>query len=574
MGGVDADNDTLEQPRTKEGAAREARPLSLLVSVDGTFTSFALPDDGEVTIGRATENTIQVNHPSVSRHHALLRVGDRVEIEDLGSANGVRVRDRRIGSGRTVEIAVGELVEIGQVMLFLRRATAPARPRRVWPHGYFEARVEEQVTRAERTGAPFAIVRLGVEGMPPASAIDEAFATLRPLDVLAQYAPNEYELLLPDTAPDEMDERIAVLRAPLEARHARLRVGVARYPVDGTTPETLIAQACDAVSGSVEAAAPEAAPELEGSAMRRLRRLAMQVAASDLCVLILGETGVGKEVMAETLHRLSPRASRTFLRLHCAAFTETLLESELFGHERGAFTGAHAAKPGLLETANGGTVLLDEIGELPMATQVKLLRVLEEQKVLRIGGVEPRPIDVRFIAATNRDLEAEVAAGRFRSDLYFRLNGVTLWIPPLRERQDEIEPLARQFVGNACRRLRRAEESPLAADAVKRLRAYAWPGNVRELRNTMERAVLLCGQGPIRAEHLPTEKMGAKLLQPVVKPAVAAPAAAAGDAAGSAGAGGLHGELDALERQRILGVAKATMYSKMKRYGLHPVPRR
>ena len=168
-----------------------------------------------------------------------------------------------------------------------------------------------------------------------------------------------------------------------------------------------------------------------------------QVAASDLCVLILGETGVGKEVMAETLHRLSPRASRKFVRLHCAAFTETLLESELFGHERGAFTGALTSKPGLFETAHGGTVLLDEIGELPLATQVKLLRVIEEKKVLRVGGVEPRAIDVRFVAATNRDLEAEMAAGRFRSDLYFRLNGVTLWIPPLRERREEIEALTR-----------------------------------------------------------------------------------------------------------------------------------
>ncbi|HEX6835134.1 MAG TPA: sigma 54-interacting transcriptional regulator, partial [Polyangia bacterium] len=542
------------------------------------------------------------NHPSVSRHHALLRVGGRVEIEDLGSANGVRLHDRRLLPGRPVEVAVGELVELGQVMLFLRRATATARPRRVWPHGYFEARVEEQVTRAERTTAPFAVVRLGLKGTPPASAIDEAFATLRPLDVLAQYAPNEYELLLPDTPPEEIEALVAGLRAPLEQRGVKLRVGVACYPLDGTAPETLIAHACDAVAGDEDdETGPIAETAEEGGAMRLLRRLATQVAASDLCVLIQGETGVGKEVMAETLHRMSPRASRKFLRLHCAAFTETLLESELFGHERGAFTGAHAAKPGLLETASGGTVLLDEIGELPMATQVKLLRVLEDQKVLRVGGIEPRSIDVRFIAATNRDLEAEVAAGRFRSDLYFRLNGVTLWIPPLRERLDEIEPLARQFVGNACRRLKRAEESPLTPDAVKRLRAYGWPGNIRELRNTIERAVLLCGRGPIRVEHLPTEKMGATLLQPPppkappqppppTLPATTAPGGDATPIPPGASARGLHGELDAIERQRILdavaqcggnqsraarmlGISRNTLAARLDAYGV-PRPRK
>jgi len=412
--------------------------------------------------------------------------------------------------------------------------------------------------------------------------------------VLAQYAPSEYELLLPDTSPPEIEALLEALRAPLEGRGVRLRVGVASYPLDGTAPETLIAHACDAVAGDEEdETAPIAETAEEGGAMRLLRRLAMQVAASDLCVLIQGETGVGKEVMAETLHRMSPRASRKFLRLHCAAFTETLLESELFGHERGAFTGAHAAKPGLLETANGGTVLLDEIGELPMATQVKLLRVLEDQKVLRVGGIEPRSIDVRFVAATNRDLEAEVAAGRFRSDLYFRLNGVTLWIPPLRERLDEIEPLARQFVSNACRRLKRAEESPLTAEALKRLRAYAWPGNIRELRNTIERAVLLCGRGPIRVEHLPTEKMGATLLQPPplkLPTPTPAPADETPAIPPSGSTRGLHGELDALERQRILdavaqcggnqsraarllGISRNTLAARLDAYGV-PRPRK
>jgi DNA-binding NtrC family response regulator len=545
-----AEKDTVI-PRRRE--AGDAEPLSLVVNIDGALTTHALPSEGEITIGRSSANTIYIDHPSVSRRHALLRIGARIEIEDLGSSNGVKVRDQLLPAGHAAVFAVGELVELGQVMLFLRRAIGSARPRRVWPHGYFEARVEEQCTRAS-AGTPFSVVRLSVEGEPRAGALDEAFMTLRPLDMLAQYAPNEYELLLPDTTPEETARLVALLRGPLDSQRVRVRIGVAHYPQDGATPEALIAQACDAVRGDEKISSRIELSD-EGVAMRSVRRLASQVAASDLCVLILGETGVGKEVMAETLHRMSPRASRKFLRLHCAAFTETLLESELFGHERGAFTGALTSKPGLFETANGGTVLLDEIGELPMATQVKLLRVIEEKKVLRVGGVEPRPIDVRFVAATNRDLEAEMAAGRFRSDLYFRLNGVTLWIPPLRERREEIESLTRQFVTDACRRLKRADEPQLTVEAVERLRAYAWPGNARELRNTIERAVLLCGRGPIRSEHLPTEKMGATLLQRVRPGApLAAPAEPTTFDHDEKTAAGLQRDLQALERQRIVDV--------------------
>jgi two-component system response regulator AtoC len=174
---------------------------------------------------------------------------------------------------------------------------------------------------------------------------------------------------------------------------------------------------------------------VDDPAMRAIYAMIDRVAASDIPVLILGETGVGKEVLAETIHRESPRRGQPFLRLNCAALSESLLSSELFGHERGAFTGALQAKIGLLESANGGTVFLDEVGDLPMPIQVKLLRVLEERQVLRVGAVKPRLIDVRFLAATNRDLEAEIEHGNFRQDLFFRLNGISIVIPPLRERR-------------------------------------------------------------------------------------------------------------------------------------------
>jgi two-component system response regulator AtoC len=241
-------------------------------------------------------------------------------------------------------------------------------------------------------------------------------------------------------------------------------------------------------------------PEL-GSEMQRIHALVERVAPSRLGVLILGETGVGKEVLAERIHRLSPRADRPFLRLHCAALTESLLESELFGHERGAFTGANAASIGLLASAHGGTVFLDEVGELPASTQVKLLQVLEARQVLPVGGVRARAIDVRFVAATNRDLDAEVARASFRQDLYFRLNGISLVVPPLRARLEEIGDLAAAFIASACQDLNHRDKT-LSPAALDLLRAHRWPGNIRELRNVIDRAVLLAPGDEIGPEHV------------------------------------------------------------------------
>jgi two-component system response regulator AtoC len=239
--------------------------------------------------------------------------------------------------------------------------------------------------------------------------------------------------------------------------------------------------------------------------MRGLHRLVEQVAGSSISVLLLGETGVGKEVFARAVHRASPRAAGPFVEVNCAALTETLLESELFGHERGAFTSAVSAKPGLLETADGGTLLLDEIGDMSLSTQAKLLRVIEDSQLRRVGGLKPRHIDVRFVAATNSDIETQVEQGTFRRDLFFRLNGVTILIPPLRERPAEIEPLARAFI-RRCRSPGGGERPELAPEALEWLRHHPWPGNVRELRNVIERAVLLCGSGPILPEHLSTRR--------------------------------------------------------------------
>jgi transcriptional regulator with GAF, ATPase, and Fis domain len=239
--------------------------------------------------------------------------------------------------------------------------------------------------------------------------------------------------------------------------------------------------------------------------MRELHQLVDKVARGGVNVLLLGETGVGKEIFAQRLHAASPRADKPFLTLNCAAFSANLLESELFGHERGAFTGADRRKVGLLESANGGMVFLDEVGELEIGMQAKLLRVLEAGTIRRVGGVDSISIDVVYVAATNRDLQKRIEEEQFRSDLFFRLNGFSINIPPLRDRRDEVMPLARRFASGAARRMGEVAAPEFSAAAVSLLEGYQWPGNIRELRNLVDRAVLVAGGCAIDTEHLPID---------------------------------------------------------------------
>lgn len=356
----------------------------LVVLLGEQLRVFDLPARAQLTLGRDENNDVRIDHPSVSRHHAMLRMGTPITIEDLGGANGTFVRDRahsdiagktqklRRLARETADLAVGESMLLGAVSVVIRH--------------------------------------------------------------------------LPET------------------------------------PTGVI---------------------IHDANMRALYAQAERAAAAFINVLLLGETGVGKEVLARRIHAQSPRANGPFMGINCASFSENLLEAELFGYEKGAFTGAVQTRPGLFEAAGGGTIFLDEIGELPFSMQGKFLRVLEERAVLRIGGRNPRPVDARIIAATNRDVETDVRAGRFREDLFYRVNGISLNIPPLRDRRSEIEPLAHAFVLAACRQLDRSP--PTLSDATLRvLHAHAWPGNVRELRNVIERAVVLCAEGTIGPEYLPS----------------------------------------------------------------------
>ncbi len=345
---------------------------------------------------------------------------------------------------------------------------------------------------------------------------------------------------------------------------------------------------------------PPADDENDGK-MDRLYRLVDLVATGTLSVILQGETGVGKEVMAKRIHQHSSRADKPFLKINCAAFAESMVESELFGHERGAFTGAAQAKAGLLETASGGTVLLDEVAELSLPMQAKLLRAVGNAEVLRIGSLKPRSIDVRFIAATNGDFNDLILRGAFRSDLYFRLNGISLTIPPLRERPAEIQPLAKEFVTEAAGRLGLAVPA-FSNRATGWMASYSWPGNIRELRSVVERAVLLARGGTIEVEHLQVDaefSMGAlrstsgAVDATPIREAVLSEPVAANSRLVPAHKGepeSLRDEVERLERERIadaiarcggnqtkaaevLGMSRRALLNRLDIYGL-PRPRK
>jgi two-component system, NtrC family, response regulator HydG len=302
--------------------------------------------------------------------------------------------------------------------------------------------------------------------------------------------------------------------------------------------------------------------EVRSESFRRVLDLASRVAPFDSSVLIGGETGTGKEVLARYIHRRSHRAAGPFVAVNCAALPETLLESELFGHKAGSFTGAVRDRVGLFEQAEKGTVFLDEIGDITPATQLKILRVLQEREILRVGESRPRRIDVRVIAATNRNLQEAMRQGRFREDLYYRLRVIEIEIPPLRDRAEDILPLAQYFVRQFAGRLKRPGLR-MDATCLDYVQRYSWPGNVRELENTVERAAVLCPDALIIPEHLPLH---------LIQSALAAPEAADSSAASLADLEARH--IDAVLRQtggnrthaaRILGISTITLWRKLKK---------
>ena len=296
--------------------------------------------------------------------------------------------------------------------------------------------------------------------------------------------------------PFRNDELVAILRRAAEHRHLR---------VENTTLKKEIRRRDRATEG---------APIGASKKWLEVMRMAEAVAATESTVLITGESGTGKEVVARYLHELSARADKPFLSINCGALPEGLLESELFGHVKGSFTGAVKDKTGLFSAANSGTFFLDEIGETTQATQVKLLRVLQQREIIPVGATDAEPIDVRIIAATNRDLEEEIKRGNFRRDLFYRLNVIAIHLPPLRQRRDDIPLLAEAFL-SATGAARGEPAKRLSEDALEMLQEYAWPGNVRELENALERAVILTSGPMIGVTALP-ERLAERRAEPLV----------------------------------------------------------
>ena len=308
--------------------------------------------------------------------------------------------------------------------------------------------------------------------------------------------------------------------------------------------------------------------------MQRVYALVDRIANSQMTVLITGETGVGKELVAEALHRGSSRHDKPFIKLNCAALPENLLESELFGYERGAFTGADRRKSGYFEAANGGTLFLDEIGEMPPALQAKLLRVLERKVITRVGSTTEVAVDVRLVAATHRDLDVETREGRFRQDLLFRISGFTIAVPPLRERPSDIIPLAEHFA-RTCAAEHGRSPAMLSDEVRDVLQRYPWPGNVRELKNAIERALVLCGNA-ITVEDLPDRLRGGpatpmlhtttasleirEQLAEVEKASIVAALEAE--------------DYNQTRAARRIGLSRRTLIYKMEKYGLKPPPAR
>jgi DNA-binding NtrC family response regulator len=479
--------------------------LQLVVVEQDSVTAHPLPSPGQVLVGRGTEVDVSLTDPGASAQHSRIYVeGGAVTIEDLGSRNGTLVRGQRVPVGERVPLALGEAAMIAGAVLLVQRKNRRLNQRRSLPHGYFELRLAEECQRAESNTpiGQFSVARLDTEGELTAEEFAEVAAEhLRPTDILGTYARNAYEILLLGASSEAAFESLC---KTLDERHAKPRVSWAKFPGDGRTAHALIAKACAGLRPGPEVGARPGVI-VRDERMRNVYRLAEKAAGRDINVLILGETGVGKEILAEAIHRASMRAGQPFLCLNCGGLNESLRESELFGYERGAFTDAKNAKPGLLEAASGGTVFLDEIGEMSSAVQAMLLRAIETKQVTRVGGVQPKTIDVRFVAATHRDLVQDIKEKRFRSDLYYRLNGITLEIPPLRERRSEIRPLAEAFLLQLAPASGVSIVPRLSDAAASLLESHRWDGNIRELRNVMERALVLSDGGDVEPEHLPIE---------------------------------------------------------------------
>jgi DNA-binding NtrC family response regulator len=475
-------------------------------------------EGGAVVVGRGSTADVVVDDVGVSRNHVrFTREGGLVRVIDLESRNGTFVRGARIDA--PFLLAQGDMVSFGSVTASLVFEPPPQAGRLgIASYEQLLARATEEINRSSSAPHKLSLCLLGAEHTPDTQAelIAKLRARLRAVDVIASHGDDALLVLLPGA---DASEALSLVERAV-AGLGTFRVGIAGFPAAAATAEALMSQ----VHAACRAARPDRrfviadrehdrdAEDHEvvvhNAAMRAVYALVAKVARTPATVLVLGETGTGKELIARALHTESPRRTGPFCAINCATIPATLIESTLFGHERGAFTGAQQQKKGLFEQAHGGTVFLDEVGELPAPAQAALLRVLEERVITRVGGVREQSVDVRVVAATHRDLERMVQEGTFRADLYHRLNTLSLSLPPLRERRDEIVPLAQVFLRELCREWGRGSAA-FTPEAISALEGHHWPGNVRELRNVIERALILSSSDELGPDLLP-ESLGAR----------------------------------------------------------------
>jgi DNA-binding NtrC family response regulator len=492
--------------------AGSASSWYLLVTVEGGSQIVPLADGAEIILGRQADCTLVFDDHSLSRRHAAVRRrAEAVIVEDLKSRHGTRINGAPVAGTRRV--APGDVITLGPVTAIVA-TSSPPRGRQLATMSELEDRLDIEVERALRYKRPLGLAMLRLEGTSDAvlAHVEHVLRLLRRMDLAAEYGPDELAIVLPET--DRAGTEIVAKRLAMGP------VGVAAFPEDGSSAGALIEVARTHLRGARMPAAKRAstaslvarvAPKaiVIDPLMKQVFQLATRVAPTSMNVLIVGETGTGKEMVADAIHRLGPRANGPFLKINCAALSESLVESELFGHEAGAFTGATARRIGFFEQASGGTLFFDEVAELPPAVQVKLLRVLETRRLVRVGGTAEVAVDVRVVCATNRALDAEVERGRFREDLLYRLTAFVIPVPPLRDRKDEVVPLAAQFAHEIAGELGHIFAG-FTLDALESLRGGDWPGNVRELRNVIERAVVLAGKERIDRAHLPEQLVRAR----------------------------------------------------------------
>ena len=497
-------------PRSGDDA-REQGDYLLCIEGERSWT-VPLPASGELIIGRGTDAGLRLADELVSRAHAqVLVVPGAIHLQDLGSRHGTLVNGQALTGSRM--LASGDVVAIGGVLLIVHRPVRATGVRGLLDGAALLRRIEEELERSLRYRRELSIAIVRSTAAFDRARIATALASrLRLIDAAAFLGDREALVLLPEVDADEAGALVEALGEALGA----VAVGVAASPGDGVDVDALLSSAraaADSAQPGAVAFARDAIHRLTlgdhevvlaDPAMVRIYDLIKRLARSTLPILIQGETGVGKELAAAAVHAFSTRAGGPFVSINCAAIPEHLAESELFGHERGAFTGAIAAKPGQLEIASRGTVFLDEIGELPLAVQAKLLRVLETGELQRVGDLKPRSADIRIVAATNRDLTAEVEAGRFRRDLFFRLGAAQVVLPPLRDRPRDLALLANRMFDAACRRLHRRPLT-LTVAATQALFLHRWPGNVRELKNAMDYAAAAVPDTTVEVDvhHLP-----------------------------------------------------------------------